>query len=127
MTEFVSQFSDILDFDSDQNLMVIELRAEERATLESAGGSVTSGRIRIRGDFWRAILDRSSVNKYYWLADIGVVGTSPTDGNCPTLPTIDAETDRKWRQSFVASLPYIPDEATEWATSLLPSLNWPQN
>ena len=119
LTEFVSQFSDIFDFDSDQNLVVIELRKEERATLESAGGSVTPGRIRIRGDFWRAIFDRSSGNKYYWLAEIGVVGTSPTDGNCPTLPTIDAEKDRKWRQAF--------DEATEWAMSLLPLSRLPSD
>ena len=119
LTEFVSRFSDILNIDRDQLPMVVELKPEERGSQDSGGVSGTSARIRIRRDLWRAIFDRSSGNTYYWLADIGVLGTSPTGGNCPVLPIVDAETDRQWRKSFVSSLSSTPDEATEWAESLL--------
>ena len=120
LSEFVSQFSDILNIEKDQSPMVIELKPEERTSQYSGTLPDSSKNIRIKAEFWRAIFDRSSGNTYYWLSDIGVVGTSPTDGNCPILPTIDADTDRQWRQSFVESLASPPAEAMEWARSILP-------
>ena len=101
LTDFVSKFSDLLSVDRVQFPMVVELRQEERNSLDSSSASGESRNIRIKGELWRAVFDRSSGNTYYWLADIGVVGTSPTDGYCPVLPTIDTDTDRQWRQSFV--------------------------
>ncbi len=125
LADFVSRFSDFLNIDRNQLPMVVELKPGERASLESVAVSGAPRNIRIKGELWRAIFDRSSGNTYYWLADIGVVGTSPTEGQCPILPTIDAETDRQWRQSFVTSLSSASDEATEWATSLLPLYRLP--
>ena len=126
-TDFVSRFSDMLRIDRDRFPMVIELNPEERTSVDPSGMSDPSRNIRIKEDLWRAIFDRSSGNTYYWLADIGVVGTSPTDGNCPILPIIDANTDKQWRKSFVASLSFTPDEAMEWADSLLPLSQLPPN
>ena len=127
LADFVSRFSHILNVERDQLPMTVELKQDERARLDSDAVSGASRNIRIKRELWRAIFDRSSGNAYYWLADIGVVGTSPTDGNCPILPTIDVDTDRQWRQSFVASLSFIPDEAAEWAKSLLPLSQLPQD
>ena len=125
--DFVSRFSDVLEIDKVKFPAVVELKTEERTQLSSGSVSGPSGNIRIKRELWRAVFDRSSGNTYYWLADIGVVGTSPTGGNCPVVPTIDAETDRQWRQSFVESLPSIPAEASEWARYLLPLSRLPQN
>ena len=127
LTDFVSRFSDMLNIDRDQFPMVVELKLEERTSVDPSGVSNPSRNIRIRQDLWRAIFDRSSGNTYYWLSDTGDVSTSPTDENCPLLPIIDAETDRQWRQSFLASLSFIPDEVTEWANSLLPLFHLPLN
>ncbi len=120
LIEFVSLFSNILDFDNEQTPPMVELKPEERLRLDANLG--TPGHIRIRRDLWRAVFDRSSGNTYYWLPEIEVVATSPApaEGNCSILPTIDAETDGQWRQSFIDILPTAPDHAKEWARSLLP-------
>ena len=120
LTDFVMRFDDILDLDEKLSPTVVELKPKERDSLDSGSVSGTPGHIRIRADLWRAIFDRSSGNTYYWLTNMGVLGTSPIEGHCPVLPTIDAETDRQWRQSFIDSLSSPPSQAAEWATSLLP-------
>ena len=122
LADFVSKFSDILNIDDGQSPTVIELKDRENTGLDFGGESRIT---RIRSDLWRAIFDRSSGNTYYWLAETGEVVTEPTDGACPILPTIDAETDRQLRQLFVASLSAASDEATEWAGSLLPLSHLP--
>ena len=76
LADFVSQFSHILNVDRDQLPMTVELKEEERARLDSDVVSGASRNIRIKGELWRAIFDRSSGNTYYWLADLRVVGTS---------------------------------------------------
>ena len=76
LADFVSQFSHILNVDRDQLPMTVELKEEERARLDSDVVSGASRNIRIKGELWRAIFDRSSGNTYYWLADLRVVGIS---------------------------------------------------
>ena len=124
-TDFVSNFSDILYLDRDTSPTVVELRPETRNRLLSDSESHLSRTTRIKGEFWRAMFDRSSGNTYYWLVDRGEVGTSQTEGRCPILPTIDAHTDRQWRMAFVESLSQIPEDATKWAESLLPLAQLP--
>ena len=104
---------------------MVELRPEARPELLSNAGSQMSRTTRIKGEFWRAMFDRSSGNTYYWLVDRGEVGTSQTEGRCPILPTIDTNTDRQWRRTFVESLTHTPEEATRWADSLLPLAQLP--
>ena len=127
LTDFVSLFSDILVVDRDQFPMVVELKPEERTNMTSDGGADSPKNVRIREDLWRAIFDRSSGNIYYWLVDIGVVDTTATAEDCPILPTIDAYTDKQWRQSFVESLSFKSEEAAKWANSLLPLSQLPSN
>ena len=124
-TDFVSRRSDILNFYRDQLPVVVELKPEQRRGPDSDSAPGLPTRMRIRGDLWRAVFDRSSGSKYYWLAEIGEVGTSPTEGSSPILPIIDAETDRQMRRSFVTSLSSPPPEATEWAEFLLPLVKLP--
>ena len=127
LTDFVSRYSDMLDLDSLKFPMEVELKQNERARLGLGYEPSARRNVRIKGELWRAIFDRSSGNTYYWLADLGIVGTSPTSGNCPILPTVNAETDKKWRQAFLESLPSIPQDARDWAGSLLPLSQLPQD
>ena len=157
LTDFVLRFSDILTLDNvhfptavelkqeertrlglgtassvPRNIRVhfptaVELKQEERTRLGLGTASSVPRNIRIKRELWTAIFDRSSGNTYYWLAELGRVGTSPTERNCPILPTIDVETDRQWRQSFVESLPVTPTGVRDWANSLLPLSQLPQD
>lgn len=107
LADFVSKFSDILNIDDGQSPTVIELKDRENTGLDFGGESRIT---RIRSDLWRAIFDRSSGNTYYWLAETGEVATEPTDGVCPILPTIDAET---------ACQPLMPRQIDNYDSCLL--------
>ena len=126
LANFVTQLPEILIVDSNAP-HVLELNQQERAILEQPNPSRPQADIRIKGELWRAIFDRSSGNQYYWLSNLQIVSTSLTDSNSHLLPTIDADIDRSWRQSFVDSLEPTSEDAAKWAASLLPLSQLPQD
>ena len=120
LSDFVLKFGDLLHVDQDQSPTVIELHPEGKSRIESEETSSTSGRIRIRSDFWQAVFDRGSNTDYYWLAETGEISTTAIGDNCAVLPTVDEATERLWRQSFAETLPLRSDRIAAWAERLLP-------
>ena len=118
--EFVRKHEDILELDETVRPPVASLKgesSEHRSELQLE-------RSRIRPDLWRAVLDFSSGEKYFW--DSGqqlALGTAIEDAPGPVIPTITADTFTEWKRTFAEGIEdeRPEDRLAEWVERRRPS------
>ena len=99
--EFVSRYPELLSVDDSEFPPVVTLRGSEADRLLSTDADDQSTFYRIRSDLWQAALDYSSGTKYVWDVEAGESRPIRGSETGPTIDTIDADIQRRWRREFM--------------------------
>ena len=134
LTEFIQEHGDLVTLDTSVPHPMVKLLNVGQDPMGGSGGPNTGRPVRIRSDLWQAILDRSSDETYSWDRDTSQVKTGqPTDWDL-VLPTVDEDTDRKWRQEFIESITgetevtaSVNHQLMVWSNNLLPTYRLPSH
>lgn len=134
LTEFIQRYSDLVSLDTSLPHPMVKLLNRGQDPVGDGSFPSTSRAVRIRGDLWRAVLDRSSGESYYWNPDTAQVKTGqPLDWDL-VLPSVDESTDHKWRQDFIDSIVGEVEVAASdnhqlvsWSNNLLPTYRLPSH
>lgn len=108
--EFVQKASGLVQIDYSQFPPIVELKDVPTNSATVAPSKEFSS-VRIRPDFWRAVMDYASGNKYVWDSDKGIARPLEAgDTGYQILPTLTPEVHNSWRREFAdARLPMFND------------------
>ena len=118
--EFVRLHNDIIDLDETIRPPIATLRGA--AFVPPAERPIE--RSRVRSDLWRAVLDFSSGEKYFWDhgQKLAVMATGEEPPG-PQIPTITVDTFAEWKTAFAKEVEGGEPEGrlAEWVSSRRPS------
>ena len=134
LTEFIQRHGDLVSLDTSVPHPIVKLLNLGQDPVGASSRPDTDRPVRIRSDLWKAVLDRSSDETYSWDPDTAKVTTGQPLDRDLVLPTIDENTDRKWRQDFIESATREFEvtasdnhQLMSWRNNLLPTYRLPSH
>ena len=134
LTEFIQKHGNLVSLDTSVPHPTVKLLNAGQGTVGGTDRPATGRPVRIRSDLWKAVLDRSSDETYSWDPDTAKVTTGQPLDRDLVLPTIDENTDGKWRQDFIESATSEFEvtasdnrQLMSWGNNLLPTYRLPSH